>query len=67
MKLKEWREAKGVKQKAVAEAVGVSRQTYCKREAAPWRMEIEQALAVCDFLGLKPEDVDDFFWPREVK
>lgn len=49
--LKEAREAKGIKQNAVAEAIGVSRQTYAKYEANPESMTIAQARAVCNFIG----------------
>ena len=56
--LKEAREAKGVKQVAVADHIGVSRQTYSRYESNPETLSIGQAKAICDFLGY---DVRDFF------
>lgn len=67
MKLRDWRNQKGVKQKAVASAVGISRQTYIQHEKKPWLMGVDEAMAVCDFLGIELSDVEDFFRPRDVK
>ena len=49
--IKEVREEKGVKQKAVAQYLGVSRQTYSHYEKHPEAMSIAQAKLVCEFLG----------------
>lgn len=61
--LKEYRESKGVKLQAVAEHLGVTRQTYSTYEANQSSMSIEQAVAVCDFLGCTVEDI---FLPSKV-
>lgn len=61
--LKEVREAKGVKQVAVAEHIGVSRQTYSRYEQNPEMLSVGQAKAICDFLG---SDVRDIFFTSDV-
>ena len=55
--LREARKERGVLQKAVAEHLGVSRQTYSRYENAQENMTIEQAKAVCKFLHCSIEDV----------
>ncbi len=62
--LKEVREMKGVKQLAVANHLGISRQTYAGYEQKQDQMSIEQARAVCEFLGC---DMAEIFLPSEVK
>lgn len=62
--LKEYRESKGVKQLAVAEHLGISRATYAKYEENQGAMSIDQAKAVCKFLGCS---VGDIFLPNDVK
>lgn len=62
-KLKEYRESKGVKQVAVAEHLGVSRQTYASYEEKPEVMSVQQAQAVCNFLGCEWSQI---FLPQEV-
>ncbi len=61
--LKEFRLSKGVKQSAVANHLGVTRQTYSSYEKQQERMSIDQAKAVCAFLGCS---VDDIFLPKDV-
>jgi len=61
--LKRVREERGVKQRAVAEYLGVSRQTYCRYEGQQEKMTIEQAKAVCRFLHC---DIADIFLPENV-
>lgn len=61
--LKEARERKGIKQMAVADYLGVARQTYANYEQNQEQMSIEQAKAVCKFLGV---DVADIFLPIDV-
>lgn len=61
--LKDAREAKGVKKIAVAEHIGVSRQTYSRYESNPETLSVAQAKAICDFLGY---DVRDIFFSRNV-
>lgn len=55
--LKEYREDKGVKLQAVANHLGVSRQTYREYERKQGSMSIDQAKAVCDFLGCSPDEI----------
>ena len=55
--LKEVRESKGVKLTAVAEHLGVSRQTYSNYESAQDQMSVAQAKAVCKFLGCSMSDI----------
>ncbi|EEE17211.1 helix-turn-helix transcriptional regulator [Lancefieldella rimae] len=62
-RLKEYREAKGVKQSAVAAKLGISRQTYSFYEKNQEKMTFEQAKIVCDFLGTR---VSDIFLPLDV-
>ncbi len=62
--LKSIREAKGVKLSAVADYLGVSRQTYSKYEENQGAMSIDQAVAVCEFLGVS---VNEIFLANKVK
>lgn len=62
--LKEIRESRGIKQIAIAEHMGITRQTYASYEENPRSMTIDQALAVCAFLHCK---VSDIFLLSEVK
>lgn len=64
MSLKEIRESKGIKQTAIAKHLGVSRQTYSRYEADPCQMSINQAQAVCKFIGCT---IDDIFLSAKVK
>lgn len=61
--LKEIRQKRGVTQKAVADYLGVTRQTYNRYESKQDKMTIEQAMAVCGFLHCS---VSDIFLPEEV-
>lgn len=62
--LRDVRELRGVTQKAVAEYLGVARQTYANYESKQEKMSIEQAKAACEFLHCELADV---FLPEEVK
>ena len=62
-RLKEYRESKGVKQSAIAEKLGIARQTYSFYEKNQEKMTFEQAKIVCDFLGTS---VSDIFLPVDV-
>lgn len=62
--LREARERRGIKQNAVADAIGVSRQTYATYERYPRTMRIEAAKAACDFIGC---DISDIFFGDGVK
>lgn len=55
--LKEIRESRGVKQVAIAEYLGITRQTYASYEENPRSMTIDQALAVCAFLHCTLSDI----------
>lgn len=55
--LKEAREAKGIKIKAIADHLGITRQTYSNYEANQNKMSIEQAKAVCDFIGCSVDEI----------
>lgn len=56
--LREAREERGIKQKAVADALKVARQTYAKYEENPREMPVFQAEAACAFIGC---DVSEIF------
>ena len=61
--LKDAREKRGIKQGAVAEAIGVTRQTYAKYELDADTMTIAQAKAACEFIGC---DFNDIFFVQDV-
>lgn len=61
--LKEYRESKGIKLQAVADRLGVSRQTYREYEKNQSSMSISQAKAACEFLGCS---VNEIFFSAEV-
>ena len=61
--LKEAREAKGIKLQAVADHLGISRQTYSRYEANQDELSIEQAKAACSFIGCS---IDEIFLTEKV-
>ena len=61
--LKEKREELGVSQKAVANHLGIARQTYAGYEEKQEKMTIEQAKSVCEFLRC---DLAEIFLPDDV-
>lgn len=61
--LREAREARGIKQIAVADALKITRQTYAKYEDNPRVMTIGQAEAACNFIGC---DIADIFFGSNV-
>ena len=61
--LKEAREGRGIKQLAVADAIGVSRQTYAKYENNPDMMPVHLAKAACAFIGC---DISHIFFGSNV-
>lgn len=61
--LREAREARGIKQNAVADALKVTRQTYAKYEAEPGTMPVYQAEAACKFIGC---DIADIFFGKKL-
>lgn len=60
--LKKAREDRGVSQTAVADHLGITRQTYARYEAEPGQVSIEQARAICEFLHCPLQ----IFFTREV-
>ena len=61
--LKEAREVRGIKQKAVADALNITRQTYARYEENPRIMPIYQAEAACQFIGC---DIGQIFFGNNV-
>ena len=55
--LKDARELRGIKQKSIAEYLGISRQTYVKYETNPRLMPIGIALDACEFIGCELSDI----------
>lgn len=55
--LKDARERKGIKLSAVANYLGVSRQTYRLYERDSSRMSIAQAISACEFIGVPPTEI----------
>ena len=55
--LKAAREKRGIMQKAVADAIGVTRQTYAAYENDPRNMSILHAKAACEFIGCDINDI----------
>ena len=56
--LKDARFRRGLKMYAVADAIGVTRQTYARYEEHPGAMPLEKAMAACEFIGC---DVSEIF------
>ena len=56
-KLKDMRIKRGVKQCAVAENLGVTRQTYREYEKNPQRLNMAQAQTICRFLHCRLSDI----------
>lgn len=61
--LKEAREERGIKQYAVADAIGVTRQTYAKYELEPEIMTVSQAELACTYIGC---DINEIFFGSGV-
>ena len=57
--LREAREERGIKQKTVAEALKITRQTYARYEECSREMPIYQAEAACAFIGC---DIGEIFF-----
>lgn len=60
--LREAREERGIKQKSVAEALKITRQTYARYEEHPREMPIYQAETACAFIGC---DISEIFFGIE--
>ena len=61
--LKEAREARGIMQHSVADAIGVTRQTYAKYEVDPDMIRIRDVKKACEFIGCDPTELS-FFAPE---
>jgi len=55
--LKEYREEKGVKMQAVADHLGITRQTYREYERKQGSISVDRAQAICEFLGCSMDDI----------
>lgn len=55
--LREAREERRIKQKDVADALKVTRQTYAKYEKNPREMPVFQAEAACAFIGCEVSEI----------
>lgn len=60
--LKSARAAKDMSQQALADAVGVSRQTINSIEKGDYNPTINLCIAICKALG---KSLDELFWPAE--
>lgn len=60
--LKSARAAKDMSQQALADAVGVSRQTINSIEKGDYNPTINLCIAICKVLG---KSLDELFWPAE--
>lgn len=62
LRLKAARALKGMSQKDVAEAVGVTRQTINAIESGDYNPTINLCIAICRVLG---KSLDDLFWEED--
>ena len=60
--MKEARTAKGLSQQALADAVGVTRQTINAIEKGDYNPTIRLCISICKILGLT---LNDLFWEEE--
>ena len=58
--LREWRRAKEVSVERLAGAIGVSPSTVNNWENKGQKMPVKYAVLICDFLGIRLEDVNFF-------
>ncbi len=63
LRLKAARALKGMSQKDVAEAVGVTRQTINAIESGDYNPTINLCIAICKALG---KSLDELFWEEEL-
>jgi len=62
LRIKAARAAKDLSQKALADNVGVSRQTINAIEMGDFNPSIKLCIAICKVLG---KNLDELFWPEE--
>lgn len=55
--LKEWRRARGISQKEMAELCGVHPNTYRMWEDEPGNIKLAEAMKIADRLGIAVEDL----------
>lgn len=55
--MKEWRRAKGVSVRQMAEELGVNPSTVVKWESGKSKMPVDKAAKYCQSLGVKLDDV----------
>jgi transcriptional regulator with XRE-family HTH domain len=55
--LKEWRRAKGISQKEMAELCGVHPNTYRLWEENPANIKLAEAIKIADRIGIAVEDL----------
>ncbi len=63
LRLKAARALKGMSQKDVAEAVGVTRQTINAIESGDYNPTINLCIAICKALG---KSLDELFWEEDL-
>ena len=64
LRLRSARAAKGLSQQALADLVGVSRQTVNAMEQGDYNPTIRLCVAICRALG---KTLDDLFWEEEER
>lgn len=64
LRLRSARAAKGLSQQALADLVGVSRQTVNAMEQGDYNPTIRLCIAICRALG---KTLDDLFWEEEER
>lgn len=65
LKIKEARVAAGLKQKDVAQKVGLSQPYFAQIERGERRLNTELQMKIANALGVKPEDLVDFEAPSK--
>lgn len=65
LKIKEARVAAGLKQKDVAQTVGMSQPYFAQIERGERRLNTELQMKIANALGVKPEDLVDFEAPSK--
>ena len=64
LRLDEWRRARNITQRTMANALEISLPTYIKLESNPAKMKIEQAFKVAEILNVDISDI--IFMPLET-
>lgn len=61
LKLESARKIKGITAEKMAEAIGVSKDTYVRLEKNPETFRIDQMIKICVELNMKMDDLDLFY------